>query len=183
MDKINSLYLETKVEKKIALEPYELNNDILYNIRNKITLLENKCYRFGYLQKALNILEYKHGIIHPEDLMCRVVYSVVFGCLICDPQINTVIITQIRNIDDTLISSEAGPVQVLTQPNKLPKNIKIVENSLIFTDDNGDEKSLVKGDSIKIRILNKKYNENDTIIKAIGNIIGIPTEEEIQKNT
>lgn len=181
-NEIEPLYLETKVSKKISLEPYELNNDILYNIKNKLIKLEKKCYRFGYLHKVLNVLKYDDGIVPPEDLMCRTVYPVLFECLICDPQINKVIITKIRSIDDTLISSEVGPIHIITPPNRLTKNFKMKDSNLLYVEENGEETLLKKGDYIKVVILNKKFNEYDEIIKAIGNIIGIPTEDEIKKS-
>lgn len=168
-----SLYLETKVNKKITLEPYELNNDILYNIKNKLRKLESRCHRFGYLKRVLNIYDYRNGVVMPEDLMCRAVYNVTFGCYICDPQVNSTLITKIKRIDDTIISSSVGPVQVISLPTKLSSKFKVIDSNLYYED-----KELHKDDYIKVQIVAKKYNEGDEVIKVLGNIVDVSTQEE-----
>jgi DNA-directed RNA polymerase subunit E'/Rpb7 len=174
MNTLISPFIETEITKKISLLPYELNNDILYNIKNKLKTLEKKCISIGYLIKTINIKEYKDGIIHPEDLMCKAIYTVTFSAVICDPQVHSIIITKLKKIDNTLISSENNPIQVLTQVSKIDENFKIDNGSITIYD-----KTLTTGDYIKVKVLAKKFNINDTIIRVFGSIVGIPTETEI----
>jgi len=167
-------FIETEITTKISLLPYELNNDILYNIKNKLKTFEKKCIDIGYLDKTINIKEYKDGIIYPEDLMCKAMYTVTYSAIICDPPVHSIIITKLKKIDNTLISSENEPIQVLTQVSKIEDNFKIENGNITIYD-----KTLTTGDYIKIKVLAKKFNINDTIIRVFGSIVGIPTEKEI----
>lgn len=173
-----SPFIETKVTKKVALEPFLLNNDILYNIKNKLKNLEGMCHRFGYLQRVQNILEYDGGIISPEDLMCKAMYSVSLSCIICNPIENTFIIGKVRKIDPTLISSELGPIQIITQSNRLSDDFKVLDGKVLHIPSNEE---IVKGTYVHIKVLAKRFNTGDQIIKVIGNIVGFSSEEQFNQ--
>jgi DNA-directed RNA polymerase subunit E'/Rpb7 len=176
MNTLISPFIETEITKKISLLPFELNNEILYNIKNKLKTLEKKCIEKGYLVKTINIKDYKDGIIYPEDLMCKTTYTVIFSAVVCDPQVHSIIITQLKRIDSTLISSENEPIKVLTQVSKIEDPFTIQDDSINIYD-----KILVPGDYVKIKVLAKKCNVGDTIIRVFGQIVGIPTEDEINE--
>jgi len=178
MESLISPFIETKLTKKVTLEPFELNNDILYNLKNKLKKLEKICHKFGYLHRVVNIFNYEDGIIQPEDLMCRCIYTVTFSSVVCYPYEDTYIVAKIRKIDPTLISSELGPIQIITQANRLPEQFKLSENKLIHTPTNTE---LTKGDYVVIKVLAKRFNNGDTFIKIIGNIVNISNEEEFNK--
>jgi len=168
-------FIETKVTKKVALEPFELSNEILYNLTNKLKILEKKCHKFGYLVRVNKVIEHSDGIIIPEDLMCKTTFSVTFTCIVCDPQEETVIIAKVKKLDQTMISSEVGPIVIVTPVNRLTKDFKVVDERLIHEP---TKEEISKGSYVKVKVLAKRYFTDSTYIKVVGVIVGLSSDEE-----
>ena len=122
MSKIVSPYRNIKQYTRISIEPFNMNSDIKNNM--KIILkkkIEKKCNKNGFVDEVYRILEYSDGIMPPENLNGSVIYNITYHCKICIPVENTIIICQIKVINQELIIAINGPIMIF-----IPKeNIEI----------------------------------------------------------
>ena len=100
MDKITSPYIDTEQYSRIALNSYQMDTDILINIKfNLVKKVENRCNKNGFIFKENKILENKNGIINPENFNSTDIFDIKYSCKLCIPIESTTIICQIRNIN------------------------------------------------------------------------------------
>ena len=158
-------FIETNLKVKISLEPAELNNEILSNLKSKVKQLEKKCSSKGYINKVYSINNYSTGIINPENLMCAATFNVNFYCQLYNPQINTYIICKILKVDNNMISCENGPIIVIVQTNKINPTLK--------------ESKLDVNDYVKVKVLQKRFFPNDNHIKVLGYIEDKASDDDI----
>jgi len=179
MSNIVSPYKNIKQHTKIKLEPYHMNSDI----RNHMKLVlkkkvEKKCNKNGYIDEVYRITEYSDGILFAENLNGNVIYDITFHCKICQPIENTINIGQIKVINQELIISINGPIIYFIPKDKSNINIWNMYNG---PNDKNNLQKLKSGDFIKINIYKCRINLNDTNINIIGELIDIPSEDEINK--
>ena len=179
MSKLVSPYRNIKQYTRISIEPHHMNSDIKNNM--KIVLkkkVEKKCNRNGFIDEVYRILEYSDGIMPPENLNGGVIYNITYHCKICITVENTIILGQIRVINQELIIAVNGPIMFF-----IPKE-NIDTNNWDITDgylNKQTKKKLQKDDFVKIQIIDKRINQNDSQIKSIGKLIDFATTEEVEK--
>ena len=179
-DKRTTPYIDAKIVLNIALEPSELNNDILFNIKNKLKRMEKRCHSFGYLDEVYTIYKYENGFLPPEDLMCKAVYTVTFHCRICDPPIDIVIPAKIRKIDPTIISMDAGPIRLIMQSNRLDERLELFGQGTIRVKDKSNV-VINKNSYVWCKVLAKKFNNGDKYIQALSSITDVCDEDDYNK--
>ena len=175
--KLISPYRNIKQYTKISLEPYYMNTDILNNM--KIVLkkkVEKKCNKNGYIDEIYRIIEYSDGIMPSENLNGNAIFNIIYHCKICIPIENTIIIGLIKVINQELIIAINGPIMFFIPKENINTTIWNISDGYI---NNNTQNKLKVGDYIKIKILDKRINQNDTQIRIIGNLMDTANDEEI----
>ena len=112
----------------------------------------------------------------PENLNGSVIYNVTYHCKICIPVENTIIIGQIRIINQELIIAANGPIMFFIPKENIDTNNWDIPDGYL---NKTNKKKLQRDDFVKIQIMDKRINQNDSQIKVIGKLLDYPTEDEI----
>jgi DNA-directed RNA polymerase subunit E'/Rpb7 len=174
-----SPYRNIKQYTRISIEPYHMNSDIILNI--KIILKkkkEKKCNKNGFIDEVYRILEYSDGMMPPENLNGCVIYNITYHCKICIPVENTIIIGQVKVINQELIIANNGPIMIFIPKENVDSNYWDIIDG--YKNKNNDKK-LVTEDYVKIQITDKRINQNDNQIKSIGKLIEFASVDEVTK--
>ena len=179
MSKLVSPYRNIKQYTRISVEPYNMNTDIRNNM--KIILkkkIEKKCNKNGFVDEVYRILEYSDGMMPPENLNGSAIYNITYHCKICIPVENTMIIGQIRVINQELIIAVNGPIMFFIPKENVDTNIWDIPDNFF---NKLKKKKLTREDFVKIQVVDKRINQNDSQIKSIGKLIDFATPEEVDK--
>lgn len=177
--KLVSPYRNIKQYTRISIEPYNMNSDIKNNM--KIVLkkkVEKKCNKNGYIFEVYRILEYSDGIMPPENLNSSAIYNITYHCKICIPVENTIIIGQVKVINQELVVAINGPIMFFIPKENVDNNIWDIPDGYL---NRLTKKKLISGDYVKIHVVNKRINQNDVQIKAIGKLLDLATEKEVEQ--
>ena len=177
--KLVSPYRNIKQYTRISVEPYNMNSDIKNNM--KIILkkkVEKKCNKNGFIDEVYRILEYSDGIMPPENLNGSAIYNITYHCKVCIPIENTMIIGQIRVINQELIIAVNGPIMFFIPKENIDTNTWDIPDGYFNKLSN---RKLNREDFVKIQIVDKRINQNDSQIKSIGKLIDFATTEEVDK--
>ena len=163
---------------RISIEPYHMNSDIILNLKLKIKeKIEKKCNVNGYIVEVYRILEYSDGIMPPENLNGCAIYNITYHCKICIPIENTLIIGQVKVINQELIIANNGPIWIFIPKENIDSNYwEIIDG---YKNKNNNKK-LVTEEFVKIQITHKRNNKNDNQINTIGKLVDYATEDEIK---
>ena len=177
--KLVSPYRNIKQYTRISVESYHMNSDIKNNM--KIILkkkLEKKCNKNGFVDEVYKILEYSDGMMPPENLNGAAIYNITYHCKLCIPVENTVIIGHVRVINQELVVSINGPIMIFIPKENVYTNVWDIPDGYM---NKLKKKKLASGDYIKIQIVDRRINQNDTQIKVIGKLLDYATPEEVDK--
>ena len=170
---IVSPYRNIKQYTRISLEPYHMNSDIRNNmkiiLKNKV---EKKCNKFGFVDTLYRIIEYSDGIMPPENLKAGAIYNITYHCKICVPVENTILIGEIKVINQEVVVALNGPIMFFLPKENVDATIWEIPEGYI---NKNNSKKLTVGDYVKIQVLNKRINMNDNNIKAIGKLLDFAT--------
>jgi DNA-directed RNA polymerase subunit E'/Rpb7 len=156
-----------------------MNSDIKNNM--KIILkkkVEKKCNKNGYVDEVYRILEYSDGIMPSENLNGAAIYNITYHCKLCIPVENTIIIGQVRVINQELVVAINGPIMIFIPKDNVDTNIWEIPDGYLNKKTNT---KLISSDYIKIQIIDKRINQYDSQIKAIGRLLDLASPEEIEK--
>ena len=172
-----SPYRNIKQYTRISIEPYHMNSDIILNLKLILKKKkEKKCNKNGFIDEVYRILEYSDGMMPPENLNGCVIYNITYHCKICIPVENTLIIGQVKVINQELIIAMNGPIMIFIPKENVDTNFWEIIDGYKNKKTN---KKLVTEDFIKIQITDKRINQNDNQIKSIGKLNEPATEEEV----
>ena len=175
-----SPYKNIEQHTKILIEPHQMNSDIRnhlkFNLKKKV---EKKCNKNGYIHEIYKINTYSDGIMIPENLSSCAIYNITYHCKICIPIEKSIIIGQIKVINQELVVAINGPIIIFIPKNNIDSTYWDIANN--FSYNKSPNTKLTIGNFVCIQILNKRINQNDTQIKTIGSLLNIATEEEIEK--
>jgi len=114
----------------------------------------------------------------PENLTGSAIYNIKYHCKICIPVENSIIIGLVKVINQELIIATNGCIMIFIPKENIDSTKWDISEFII----NKDTKIKYSINSyIKIKIIDKRINQNDTQIKAIGVLLDIPDESEIEK--
>jgi DNA-directed RNA polymerase subunit E'/Rpb7 len=179
MSKLVSPYRNIKQYTRISIEPFNMNSDIKNNM--KIILkkkVEKKCNKNGFVDEVYRILEYSDGIMPPENLNGSVIYNITYHCKICIPVENTIIICQIKVINQELVIAVNGPIMFFIPKENIDTNIWDIPDGYL---NKLKKKKLQRDDYVKVQIVDKRINQNDSQIKSIGKLIDFASSEDVEK--
>jgi len=172
-------YRNLKQYTRISVEPYYMNSDIKNNM--KIILkkkIEKKCNKNGFVDEVYRIIEYSDGMMPTEHLNGAAIYNISYHCKLCLPVENTIILGQVRVINQELVVSINGPIMFFIPKENVDTNIWDIPDGYM---NKLKLRKLTTGDYVKIQIVDKRINQNDTQIKAIGKLLDFATLDEVDK--
>lgn len=163
---------------RIMIPPHMMNSDIEDNMMIVLQQkVENKCNRYGYVQKVHYIEKYEEGLILPENFSGSAPYNVTYMSDIVIPIENTVIVGTVKALNPELAIIVNGPIIVFIPKANIDTNIWDVSNE--FTDKK-NRTILKQDDYVKVHLDKVKINQGDVQIKCIGKLMGRANEEEIE---
>ncbi len=163
---------------RIMIPPHMMNSDIEDNMMIVLQQkVENKCNRYGFIQKVHYIEKYEEGIILPENFSGSAPYNVTFMCDIVTPIENTVIVGTVKALNPELAIVVNGPMIVFIPKANIDTNIWDVSNE--FTDKK-TRTILKQDDYVKVHLDKVKINQGDVQIKCIGKLMDRANDEEIE---
>ena len=122
--KLVSPYREIKQYTRISIEPFYMNSYIRNNmeiiLKKKV---EKKCNKNGFIDTVHRILDHSDGMMPPENLNGSAIYNITYHCKICIPIENTIIIGQVRVINQELIVAINGPIMFFIPKENIDINI------------------------------------------------------------
>jgi len=174
-----SPYRNIKQHTRISIEPYHMNSDIILNIKLILKKKkEKKCNKNGFIDEVYRILEYSDGMMPPENLNGCIIYNITYHCKICIPVENTLIIGQIKVINQELIIAMNGPIMIFIPKENVDSNYWDIVDGY---NNKKSNKKLMTENYVKIQITDKRINQNDNQIKSIGKLIDFASPEEVTK--
>jgi DNA-directed RNA polymerase subunit E'/Rpb7 len=177
--KIISPYRNIKQNTSISVEPYHMNSDIKTNMKNILKKkVEKKCNKNGYIDEVYRILEFSDGVMPPENLNSCAIYNLVYHCRICIPIENTIIVGMVKIVNMELVIIMNGPIIIF-----IPK--ENIDNSIWDSVDGYSHKTkktkLLVNNYVKVQIIDKRINMNDSQIKSMGKLLDFATPDEVEK--
>ena len=164
--KLLSPYKNTIQYATIQVLPQHMNSDILSNmeliLKQKV---ENKCNKYGYIDKVHTIEKYSEGELITENFLGAANYKIDYQCRMCLPIENTMIIAKVHNINSELIILSNGPIIIFIPKDNIDTNIWNITNNITHKK---KDQILKTDDYVKVVIHKIKINQNDTQIKSIG---------------
>jgi DNA-directed RNA polymerase subunit E'/Rpb7 len=178
---IISPYINTEHRTRVELYPNQMNNDVYKYLKSNLkNNIENKCNKYGYVIKVYKILEYKNGLVDPDNFMATAVYEVTFACRMCIPNVNTKIMCEISRINRELISCTNGPIIVIIHNKNInPANFLIDNNGNLKHIKNNKNDIIKATNIVKISIIAARSDKGGKHIKIYGYLDDIATVEEI----
>ena len=177
--KLISPYRNIKQYTRISIEPYHMNSDIKNNMKLVLKKkVEKRCNNNGYIDEVYKILEYSDGRMPPENLSGSAIYDITYHCKICIPIENTVLIGMTRVINQELVVAINGPIMFFLPKEHVDTNLWDIPDGYM---NKNAKKKLSTGDYVKIQIIEKRINRNDSQIKSIGRLLDFASSEEVEK--
>jgi DNA-directed RNA polymerase subunit E'/Rpb7 len=139
--------------------------------------VEKKCNKVGFVDEVYRIIEYSDGIMLLENLNGNIIYNITYHCKICIPIENTIIIGNIRVINQELVIAINGPIMIFIPKENIDTNIWDIPEGYL---NKKTKKKLLPGDYIQIQIIDKRINQNDSQIKTIGKLLDYATPEDVE---
>jgi DNA-directed RNA polymerase subunit E'/Rpb7 len=175
-----SPYKNVEQYTQILLEPYQMNSDIRIHLKSNLKKkVEKKCNKNGYVDEIYKIISFGDGIMKPENLSGNVLYNIKYHCRLCLPIENSIIISQVKVINQDLVITINGPIMNFIPRDNIDTSIwDILEN---FKHKNKENEKLKLGDYVLVQILNKRINSRDTQIKTICKLLDFANEDQIIK--
>ncbi len=173
-----SPYKNTIQYTKVQIKPHMMNSDIQNIMKLELrTKVEKRCNKNGFIDEVHRIEEFKADDMRPENLSGCVNFDIAYHCRLCIPIEETMIVAQVKAINQELILAQNGPIMIfIPKDNVDTNNWDISEKFLSLT-----SKSQLKiNDYVKILIVNKRINQGDYQIKVIGTLFDTATKEEVQ---
>ena len=165
---MNNLYNTLQLTDRIILNASNLNN-IERLIKNKLQKkIGNKCIKDGYvLSNSIQILKRSIGKINTAFFDGSISYNIQYSAKICNPKEGSFIIV------DYVDHNKMG---ILAKKNNTPLNIVIPKqlhkNKELFKQID-EQLSQDKSIKLKIQIIGKRFEKDDTEIFVIGKLINI----------
>jgi hypothetical protein len=170
------------INNRLLIPSRKLNNELYLNIKYFIKKkYEGKTIKYGYISKIYRLIKYENNYVEINNLDCNPFFFVKFSARVCNPIINTIIITKITKMNKNFIVSENGPITCIT------KYSSINDNKFSIDDEKNviEKKTNTKIDInkyVKVLVQAKRMYSNDTNIVILGYILNIASSKEIINN-
>ena len=171
-----SPYKNTSQYTKIQIKPHMMNSDIM-NIMKLVLRkkVEKRCNKNGFVDEVHRIEEFNEEELRPENLSGCANYYITYHCRLCLPIENSIIVAQVKAINQELVLATNGPIMIFIPKDNVDSNVWNVSDKFFNKE---TKTNLVVNNFIKIEIINKRINQGDHQIKVIGKLIDFATEQE-----
>jgi len=164
---------------KIQIKPHMMNSDIQNSMRLELrTKVEKKCNKYGFIDEVHRIESYEEDELRPENLSGCASYFINYHCRLCIPIENSIIIAQVKAINQELLLANNGPIMIFIPKDNVDTHTWDVTDKFL---NKKDKSNLKINNFIKIEVINKRINQGDHQIKVIGKILDYATEDEVSK--
>ena len=175
-----SPYINTEFHSRISLSPHQMNNEIYIHLKNNLKKkIEKKCNKYGYVTKLYKILDYSDGEIIPENFDSSAIFNIKYSCRVCLPIEKTNIICKVELQNKALIKAINGPIIAIIKLSQL-NNSNFSSNNKGEIVYNKNNKIIQINDYIIINVLALNFFAGDERQIILGNLVDIPTEEDIK---
>lgn len=174
-----SPYKNTTQFTKVQIKPHMMNSDI-QNVMKLVLRkkVEKRCNKFGFIDEVYKIEKFDEEDLRPENLSGCANFYISYHCRLCLPIENSVIIAQVKAINQELILAVNGPIMIFIPKDNVDNNVWDVTDKFLHR---GDKSNLKANQFIKIEVINKRINQGDHQIKVIGKLLEFAKENEIEK--
>ncbi len=171
-----SPYKNTTQYTKIQIKPHMMNSDIM-NIMKLVLRkkVEKRCNKYGFIDEVYRIENFEEDELRPENLSGCANYYITYHCRLCLPIENSIIIAQVKAINQELILATNGPIMIFIPKDNVESNVWNVSDKFYNKE---TKTNLLINNFIKVEIINKRVNQGDHQIKVIGKLMDFATEEE-----
>ena len=176
-----SPYINTYFHSRISLLPHQMNNEIYLHLKNNLKRnVEKKCNKYGYITKLHKILDYSDGEIIPENFDSSAIFNIKYSCRVCLPIEKTNIICKIELQNKALIKAVNGPIIAIIKLSQLNSDNFSTNNKgeIVY---NKNNKIIQINDHIILNISALNFFAGDERLIILGNLVDIPTQEQINK--
>jgi DNA-directed RNA polymerase subunit E'/Rpb7 len=174
-----SPYKNVEQYTRISIEPHQMNSDILNNMKiNLKKKVEKKCNKNGFVDEVYRIINYSDGELLADNLMGNVIYNITYHCRLCLPIENTIIISQVKIINQELVATINGPIMTFIPKYYIDTNTWDINTNFKHKTKNT---KLEIGNYVLVQIINKRINQNDYQIKTIGKLIDYADEKDVKE--
>ena len=180
-----SPYITTELTCAVSLDPSQMNNNIYKNIKNNlIRRFEGKCFKdYGFINKIYEVNKYSDGYIVAENPKSAARFYVTFTCKLCYPLLKKQIVCKIDKANRLIMRLNNGPINILvTTKDRINKNVFFIDSksgNLVAKKD-GKSIPVTIGSYVKVSIESRQFNDQDTMIMAMGFLEDIATDEEVK---
>ena len=164
---------------KIQIKPHMMNSDI-QNIMKLVlrTKVEKRCNKNGFIDEVHRIDSFSNEDMRPENLSGCVNFNIAYHCRLCIPVEDTIIVAQVKAINQELILAQNGPIMIFIPKDNIDTNNWDISEKFMNTK---TKEQLKVNNYVKILIVNKRINQGDHQIKVIGTLYDIASEDEVKK--
>jgi DNA-directed RNA polymerase subunit E'/Rpb7 len=182
-----SPYITTELTSSVSLDPRQMDNNIYKNLKNNlIKRFEGKCFKdYGFISKIYDVIKYSDGYVVAENPKSAARFYITFTCKLCYPLLKKQIICKIDKANRLIMRLNNGPINVLvTTKDRINKSIFFVDTKTGNLMAKKDGKSIIVtiGSYVKVTVESRQFNDQDTMIMAMGFLEDITTDEEVKKS-
>lgn len=172
-----SPYKDVTQYTKIQIKPHMMNSDI-QNIMKLVLRkkVEKRCNKNGFVDEVHRIETFEAEDMRPENLSGAVNFDISYHCRLCIPIENSLIIAQVKAINQELILAQNGPVMIFIPKDNIDQTVWDVTDKFMHMK---DKTNLKVNNYIKVEVMNKRINQGDHQIKIIGQLLDLASEDEI----
>ncbi len=182
-----SPYITTELTSSVSLDPRQMDNNIYKNLKNNlIKRFEGKCFKdYGFISKIYDVTKYSDGYVVAENPKSAARFYITFTCKLCYPLLKKQIICKIDKANRLIMRLNNGPINVLvTTKDRINKSIFFVDTKTGNLMAKKDGKSIIVtiGSYVKVTVESRQFNDQDSMIMAMGFLEDIATDEEVKKS-
>lgn len=163
----------------ILLKPEQMNSDIKLNLKmNLKEKLEGKCNKNGLIDTIYKIVNYSDGLITAENLSGGAIYNVKYECKMYNPLENISIIGEVVIVKNDLVAVKQGPIIIFITRDLISTENFDVNRGFLH---HKTKQQLKVNQKVVVMIKDKKINPKDDLIRCMGYLVDIATEEQIKE--
>jgi DNA-directed RNA polymerase subunit E'/Rpb7 len=163
------VYVRNMISMKVFLKMREVGKNTKGNLERKIVeKTEGKCIPEGFIRPdSVRILSYSSGVVNLENIE----FQVVFECLVCNPVEGMHVDCIVKTITKAGIHGE-----VVTEKGYVPLKIFVARDHNYSNKLFGQVK---EGQTVKVKIIGKRFELNDPYIVAIASLVDLGKERKM----
>jgi len=174
-------FIDLEFEDSIYLEPFQMYGDYnYYLLQNLKTKLENKCNKYGYIDKINNIVKSSSGVLECGDFSGNASYTVRYNARICKPIKGNIIIVKYELEKHKNITASNGPIIAQVELIQDEKS-KFSLNNKGEIINKSNEQILNNKNYLKIEVNDILFYLYNEYVMVSGYLLDFATDKEIEE--